>query len=73
MKNKRPEGYFDYVVPPLEGLWWIDGGELFFEKRDNWRWTLMIRQPEFVTREVSPGPAGISREKTGPLRGQSSV
>lgn len=52
MKNKQPEGYFDYVVPPLEGLWWIDGGKFSFEERDNWRWTLMIRQPEFVTREV---------------------
>jgi len=52
MKNKQPEGYFDYAVPPLEGLWWIDGGGFSFEERDNWRWTLMIRQPEFVTREV---------------------
>lgn len=49
MKNKQPEGYFEYVVPPLEGLWWIDGGGFSFDQRDNWRWTLMIRQPEFVT------------------------
>ena len=48
MKNNRPEGYFEYVVPPLEGLWWIDNGAFSFENRENWSWTLMIRQPEFV-------------------------
>jgi hypothetical protein len=52
MKGKQPEGYFEYVVPPLEGLWWIDGGEFSLEVRDNWKWTLMIRQPEFVNEEV---------------------
>ncbi len=51
-KGIVPEGYFDYVVPPLEGLWWIDGEEFSFHKRDNWLWTLMIRQPEFVTLEL---------------------
>ncbi len=52
MKLNRPEGYFDYLVPPLEGLWWIEDGGFSFEKRENWRWTLMIRQPEFVTEGV---------------------
>lgn len=50
-KGNQPEGYFEYVVPPLEGLWGIDGNEFSLEKRDNWKWTLMIRQPEFVTEE----------------------
>lgn len=52
MKGRQPEGYFEYVVPPLEGLWWIDDGCFSFDIRDNWKWTLMIRQPEFVTQEV---------------------
>jgi hypothetical protein len=52
MKNQQPAGYFDYVVPPLEGLWWVADGGFSFEKRSNWQWTLMIRQPEFVTRDV---------------------
>ncbi len=47
-KGSQPEGYFEYVVPPLEGLWWIDGGVFSFDKRDNWKYTVMIRQPEFV-------------------------
>ncbi|MCL4514070.1 MAG: GyrI-like domain-containing protein [Firmicutes bacterium] len=66
MKNQQPEGYFDYVVPPLEGLWWIDGGEFSFEKRDNWRWTLMIRQPEFVTPKVFAWAGqGLAAKKPG--------
>jgi hypothetical protein len=48
MKGIQPEGYFDFVVPPLEGLWWIDGGRFSLDKRENWKWTIMIRQPEFV-------------------------
>lgn len=39
-------GYYDYGVAPLEGLW--DGGAA----REDWTWTAMIRQPEFVTDEV---------------------
>lgn len=49
MKGRQPDGYFEYVVPPLEGLWWIGSGEFSFEQRGNWLWTLMIRQPAFVT------------------------
>jgi hypothetical protein len=53
-KNKgyKPQGYYDYVVPPLEGLWWIKGGEFSIHERENWKWTLMIRQPEFVSPEI---------------------
>jgi hypothetical protein len=52
MGGNQPKGYFDYVVPPLEGLW--DCGTVGFdpEHRDSWRWTSMIRQPDFVTQEV---------------------
>ncbi len=52
MSGNQPQGYFEYVVPPLEGLWWISGGAFSFDKRDNWLWTSMIRQPEFVTPAV---------------------
>jgi hypothetical protein len=51
-KGKQPPGYFEYVVPPLEGLWWISGESFSFDKRDNWLWTSMIRQPEFVDPEM---------------------
>lgn len=53
MGNQAPEGYFEYVVPPLEGFWWFkDGGDLNFENKDKFCWTSMIRQPEFVTPAV---------------------
>jgi hypothetical protein len=52
MKGNQPDGYYEYVVPPLEGLWWIDNGCFSLDQRENWQWTLMIRQPDFVTPEV---------------------
>lgn len=53
MQNQQPEGYFEYVIPPLEGLWWTTEGVFDFQvPRDKWCWTSMIRQPEFVTPEV---------------------
>ncbi len=51
LSGDQPDGYFEYVVPPLEGLWSSEGA-FDFNKRDKWRWTSMIRQPEFVTEEV---------------------
>ncbi len=51
-KGMQPQGYFDYVVPPLEGLWWISSDDFSLEQRDNWQWTSMIRQPDFVTEET---------------------
>lgn len=50
-KNKI-EGYFEYVVPPLEGLWWCDEGKIDLCDKSKFHWTSMIRQPEFVTSEV---------------------
>lgn len=52
MNGNQPEGYFEYVVPPLEGLWWCSDGKFDFDRRDNWLWTSMIRQPEFVAEDV---------------------
>jgi len=40
----------DYVVMPLEGLWWVENMEDFnIQDKSNWKWTAMIRQPDFVT------------------------
>lgn len=55
MDGSQPEGYFDYVVPPLEGLWSADGTEfdgLNITDKNKFKWVSMIRQPEFVTSEV---------------------
>lgn len=44
-------GYFDYVVPPLEGLWWQEnGGEIDYGRKEDFRFISMIRLPDFVTK-----------------------
>jgi len=54
MSGQQPQGYFEYVMPPLEGLWWNreDSTFDFALPREQWRWTSMIRQPDFVTPQV---------------------
>ena len=43
----------DYVVPPLEGLWWADDPADFTARRkDNWRWTMMIMAPDVLTQAM---------------------
>ena len=42
----------DYGVMPLEGLWWGGRAELVESEKDEWNWTLMIMQPEYVTTEM---------------------
>ena len=43
----------DYVVGPLEGLWEADDPSAFTARaKDEWRWTMMIRQPEWLTGDV---------------------
>lgn len=43
----------DYVVPPLEGLWWLeDENDMDFTQKSKFCWTSMIRQPEFITQEL---------------------
>lgn len=42
----------DYVVPPLQGLWWADDYDAFAAgRRDEWRWTMMIMVPDFITKK----------------------
>ena len=52
MGKHRIEGYFDYVVPPLEGFWWQDGVQgVDYTRKDQFQLISLIRLPEFVTRE----------------------
>lgn len=55
MNGTQPAGYFEYVVPPLEGLWQVDGVDfdgMNVTDKDKFKWISMIRQPEFVMEEV---------------------
>jgi hypothetical protein len=52
MTKKGPQA-IDYGVMPLEGLWWADDMSAFSDgKKDDWKWTLMIMQPEFITQAM---------------------
>ena len=45
------DGYFDYVVPPLEGFWWQEGREgIDYENKADFHWISLIRLPDFVTK-----------------------
>ncbi len=49
--DRRIEGYFDFVVPPLEGFWWQDGLlGVDYACKENFNWISVIRVPDFVTR-----------------------
>ena len=47
-----PKGYFDYVVPPLEGLWWTLDKKFDFKNKSKFNWISMIRLPEYVNKDV---------------------
>lgn len=50
--NHQMDGYFDFVVPPLEGFWWQDGVKgVDYSRKEDFRWISLIRLPDFVTRD----------------------
>lgn len=50
--DHRIEGFFEYVVPPLEGFWWQEGvAGVDLSRKDEFCWIAVIRLPDFVTRE----------------------
>lgn len=51
MGSHKIEGYFDYVVPPLEGFWWQEGVQgIDYTHKENFCWISLIRLPDFVTK-----------------------
>jgi hypothetical protein len=43
----------DYVVPPLEGLWWAEDMDAFsIDDKGAWQWTMMVMQPDWITAEM---------------------
>ena len=50
--DHRIEGYFDYVVPPLEGFWWQDGAkDIDYGHKEDFKWISVIRLPDFVSKD----------------------
>ena len=58
----------DYGVLPLEALWWADDMSAFSEgKKDAWKWTVMIMQPEFITPSLVEEATEAVRRKKNPV------
>lgn len=50
--DHRIDGYYDFVVPPLEGFWWQDGVQgVDYTNKASFHWISVIRLPDFVTQE----------------------
>jgi len=61
---KRGPLAIDYGVMPLEGLWWADDMSRFTTTdKSKWKWTMMIMQPSFVTREIIDGAIADVKKK----------
>ncbi|MCA9730583.1 MAG: GyrI-like domain-containing protein [Deferribacteres bacterium] len=65
---KKPPISKDFVVMPLEGLWWMENmTEFTLENKDQWQWTLMIMQPDFVTTELIAEARDQVKAKKAPV------
>ncbi len=50
---KKSDIGIDYGVMPLEGLWWADDMSAFTaDEKSSWKWTMMIMQPEFISKQM---------------------
>ena len=50
--DHKIEGFFEYVVPPLEGFWWQDGKDgIDYTDKASFNWISVIRLPEFITQK----------------------
>ncbi|RJQ31370.1 MAG: hypothetical protein C4562_06265 [Actinobacteria bacterium] len=58
----------DWTIPPLEGLWWADDMEAFGDesRKEEWKWTSMIMQPDFVTQDQFEAASKQLKEKKNP-------
>lgn len=67
--SKRDLGR-DYVVPPLEGLWWADDMDSFTVARDKsrWHWTLMLMVPDWIGEAMFSAALDEVRDRAAPAR-----
>ena len=64
MIKKRKTDAIDYPVMALEGLWWVEDGVFDITVKDNWFYTLMILQPDVITKEIfEEGLEQVGRKK----------
>jgi hypothetical protein len=65
MCKLRKDKPIDYPVMALEGLWWIENGEFDIREPDNWLFTVMILQPDFITQKMFKEALEQLRKKRG--------
>jgi hypothetical protein len=63
--KQRKENPVDYPVMALEGLWWVEDGQFDLRKPGNWKYTVMIVQPDLVTGDVFAEALAQLRKKKG--------
>ncbi len=63
MSKLRKKTSIDYPVMALEGLWWTESGEFDFNKKEPWEWTMMIMQPQHITKEMFKEALQQARKK----------
>ena len=62
--DHRIEGFYDYVVPPLEGFWQQKGGgTMDYGRKEDFQWISVIRLPDFVTEKDLEWAVGTAAEK----------
>lgn len=62
----KMEGFFEYVVPPLEGFWWQeDVAGVDYSRKEDFRWISLIRLPDFVTERDFQWAAETASKKKG--------
>lgn len=61
--NEVPEGYYEYTVFPLEGIWDLVDYSKPVSDKDNYKYTVMIRQPDFLTHELFEKFLEIAKKK----------
>lgn len=62
--DHRIDGFFEYVVPPLEGFWWQDGVDgCDYGCKEEFNWISVIRLPDFVTKEDFDWAVGTASAK----------
>ena len=60
----KKESSRDYIVPPLEGLWWADDMATFISReKDKWSWTMMIMVPDFIDKATATRAALAAAKK----------
>jgi len=73
MLKKRKTNPIDYPVMALEGLWWVEDGMFDITIKDNWFYTLMILQPDVITKDIFEDAREQVRKKKGASKMLSKV